>query len=104
MAQVTAEQLQEALREAGLENAAEGVVFPFGFKIVEFQGEKALQPLTPEEYKARVKRETGRTLSDEETQAGNCVYAGGRCISQGCAGRCRGPYGDGRSWYCICEY
>jgi hypothetical protein len=58
--EATPDESEKLLREAGLESAGRDVVFPFGFKIVDFNGRKALQPLTPEEYRNAVKGKTGR--------------------------------------------
>ena len=100
----TYEELKKVLSEAGLENAAEGVVFPWGFKIVDFMGRKAIRSLTPKEYKKAVKDETGKILTDDEAEAGGtCVFANSQCYSQGCTGRCVLAAGDGY-WYCICNY
>lgn len=106
MAKVTRDELKKTLQEAGLENAAPGVVFPWGFKIVELEGEKLLQPLTPDEYAEVVKAETGRSLSKADIARPRCQYVNFKCISQGCnqaKGRC-GMHNQYGSWYCLCDY
>lgn len=102
MPKATQAEVMSALRAAGLEDAGKGVVFPWGVKIVDFNGKKALQGMTPAEYKEAVLRDTGRTLTDAEITAGTCVYADAVCYSQGCPGSCSMHYQGG--WYCICSY
>ena len=102
----TVEEMQKSLREAGLEDAASGVIFPWGAKIVEIDGKKMLQPMTPDEYALAVEQETGRVLSKEEALEPNCFYSSGGCISRGCrqaGGTCRLTSIEGR-FYCICDY
>jgi hypothetical protein len=102
MPEATQEELLKALHDAGLEKAAEGVVFPWGFKIIDFDGKKAMQPLTPDEFKEAVLKETGKTLTEEELMDGSCVYLGeGRCHSQGCDGACN-LFTTGGFFYCRC--
>lgn len=106
MPKIEVDELAAALREAGLEGAGRDVVFPWGVKIVELEGKKALQPMSPEEYRELVKDETGRDLSDAEVFEPSCVYGPGRCISQGCKernGYCE-IYGDSGRWLCVCNY
>jgi hypothetical protein len=101
----TVEEVKAILREAGLENAGTGVVFPWGAKIVEFEGKKALRPMSPDEYRETVRKETGKTLSDEEIRWPTCIYAN-YCISQGCteAGHsCHIHVGEGANIFCLCE-
>ena len=101
--EVTTEELKKALTDAGLDAAGSDVIFPFGFKIVNFEGKKALKPLTPEEYKRAIKEETGKVLSDDELEGGSCFFANGFCYSQGCRGRCI-LQAAGGSWFCSCIY
>jgi hypothetical protein len=42
--------MAKVLDENGLDGAGLGVVFPWGFKIIEIDGKKMLQPMTAEEY------------------------------------------------------
>ena len=44
MPKSTKEDLLKELSEAGLEKAAEGVIFPWGFKLVDFNGKKVMFP------------------------------------------------------------
>jgi len=102
----TVEEMKNALREAGLENAGVGVIFPWGAKIVEVDGKKTLQPMTPEEYRRAVEEETGKMLTDEQVQTPRCAYATGGCVSQGCrqaGGRCSLYHGSG-GFYCLCDH
>ena len=101
----TVEELNKALKEAGLEKATDGIIFPWGFKIVDFEGKKALRAMGPKEYKESVKKETGKTLTDEQLNTPSCVLASGQCYSQGCSqvgGSCSMHYDN--FWYCICSY
>jgi hypothetical protein len=102
----TAEAMKKALVEAGLENAGQGVVFPYGFEVIDFEGRKMLRPLTPEEYRQAVKDDTGKELTDEELLTPRCVVVGADCASQGCVqepGWCDHRFSNGY-WYCICHY
>ncbi len=107
MPEVSASEMESVLKNAGLEKAGDGVIFPWGCKIVEINGKKFLQPLTPDEYKELVESETGKILTDEEVRDPKCSYVGGAsCISTGCSavgGRCvifRGTQG----FSCVCNY
>jgi hypothetical protein len=101
---VTSEDVRKALREAGLEDAGKGVVFPWGVRIIELDGRKFLQPGTPEDFRRAVREETGKELSDEEALRPGCTYADAGCISQGCpAGGCSLHWSSGW-WYCLCSY
>jgi hypothetical protein len=103
---ITSEHMMNVLREAGLQKAGEGVVFPWGVKIAALDGKNVLQPMTPDEYRRAVEKETGRTLSDEEVLEPKCVVAGAGCISQGCkqvGGTCS-IHHDINGFYCLCDY
>lgn len=103
---ITFEDMKMFLAEAGLENAGAGVVFPWGVKIVEINGKKMLQPMTPKEYGQAVHEETGRNLTKEEISAPRCVYASATCIPQGCNevdGTCS-LHHDVNGFYCLCSY
>ena len=98
----------QALREAGLEETARNVVFPWGFAIVEVGGVKMLRPYSPEEFRQLAEAEFKRKISDKDLFF-LCEYiGGGGCASTGCrqqGGRCltvSSPHGPG--WYCICEH
>ena len=102
----TVEAVKSVLVESGLENAGAGVIFPWGAKIVELDGKKMLQPMTPEEYRHAVHEETGKMLSEEQILPPACALAEGSCVSQGCSqagGTCHIYSGHGY-FYCLCEY
>lgn len=108
MATITNDELARILKDAGLEDAAQGVVFPWGVTMIEIDGAKILRPMTPLEYSSVVKRETGRDLTDEEISSPSCSWTSSGCVSEGCrqaGGWCRMDYDHvGHSWYCICEH
>ncbi len=105
--ETTVEEVKAFLREAGLENAGTGVFFPWGVKIVEIEGKKLLQPLTPEEYRRAVENDTGKKLPDELAPP-TCGYSTSTgCFSAGCtsaSGRCRLILGRTGIIYCVCDY
>ena len=106
MPTVTATEMRNALKDAGLENAGAGVVFPWGVRIVEVDGRKMLQPMTPAEFAEAVRKDTGKELTEAEVMSPSCVYTTANCVSQGCAqvgGSCSMHYGGG-GWYCLCNY
>ena len=102
--------LKTMLKDVSIVESSFKVVFPWGFKIVEFKGEKVLQPLTPEEYRAAAMEEPGKKLTPLDmagrhrcpcklTNTGTvtpaCSEAGGGWCSFHCSeGRC----------YSICNY
>jgi len=103
---ITAEEMHDILREAGLEGAGDGVIFPWGAKIVELDGKKLLQPMTPDEYARAVEEETGRVLTPEELLTPRCSYASSGCVSQGCrqAGGFCSMHHNINGMYCLCNY
>jgi len=103
---ITVQEMQKLLKEAGLEDAAPGVVFPWGAKIVEIDGKNMLQPMTPAEYASAVTEETGKVLSQADLVEPDCFWSSTHCISRGCrrvGGTCVSSYVEGR-FYCICEH
>lgn len=84
MSEVTTEELNSALEEAGLLEVFEKTAFPYGFKIAEIDGKKYLKALTQQEYITTYKAETGKDPSEEELQKPSCVAVGSSCESQGC--------------------
>ena len=98
------EDWKNALKEAGLENAGIGVVFPWGAKIVDFEGKKFLEALTSDEHCVLHEKVTGKILPDPGRPP--CVYVGGGdCRSQGCVGTCESHHIPGHDSYsCHCVY
>lgn len=108
MTLISQQDVEKALSEAGLLEAAKSSYFSWGFKIDELDGEKILRGITPEEYKAIVKANHGKELSEIEIMSPSCSYASLRCVSNGCrqvGGSCSGPhYGGSGYYYCHCDY
>lgn len=68
------------------------IIMPWGFRIVEFQGEKVLRPLTPEEFR----KETGKEPGYDCVMTNNIV-----CEKQDCTKRvCK--MNNGTVSYCVC--
>lgn len=110
MPEVTETEFKEQLKEVTVAESSFKVVFPWGFRIVEFEGEKVLQPLTPEEYRAVAANDPGKTLTDLEI-AGRprceCKFTNTASVSHRCTeaggGWCSYHYSEGK-WYTICNY
>ena len=110
MPEITESEFKQLMKDVTVVDSAFKVVFPWGFKIVEFEGEKVLQPLTPEEYRVVVADDPGKKLTELEI-AGKprctCKYTNVGYVFQGCTeeggGWCSRHYNGGR-WYCLCNY
>ena len=103
------ERMQEALKEVAKDENGYKVVFPWGMKIVELDGEKVLQPMSPKEYAAIVKKNHNIELTEEELEdldRAHCSYspsAPGGCNSYGCTSsgrRCSLEFDT--NFYCVC--
>ena len=82
-------QFDSAFSKLTLENGAPKVVFPYGYQIVEIQGEWVIQPNTPDEYVDIIKEMTGEDRTAEQVLSErNCLTLVASCASQGCAGNC----------------
>jgi hypothetical protein len=98
--------LEELLKDVVFVEKGPKVIFRWGFKVVEFQGEKVLEALTPEEYRVAFKSVKGREPTEEEVRAPRCIHAGVSCVSQGCSqvgGHCVHNTGIGFD-LCDCSY
>lgn len=110
MAEITETEFRESMRDVVTVESSFKVVFPWGFKIVELDGEKVLQPLTPEEYREAAAEEPGKALTALEI-AGRprctCKFTNTDSLSQGCTeaggGWCSTHYSKGK-WYRLCNY
>ena len=110
MAEITETQFTASLQQVCVEASAFKVVFPWGFRIVDYGAEKVLQPLTPEEYRAAAAQEPGKILTDLE-MAGRprcrCKFTNTAALSPVCTeaggGWCSYHYHQGM-WYSICNY
>lgn len=101
-----ADAFQIQLRAAGLEGSGEGVVFPWGVKIVEINGKSMLAPMSPDEYRRAVEKRLGGTLTEEEVLGPRCATTINDCIPVGCSGPgryCERVY-EGGNAFCICHY
>ena len=86
------------------------VVFPWGFRIVEFEGEKVLEPLSPDEYREAAAEDPGKPLTELELTARTrcrCKFTNTDTIYYGCTeaggGWCSTHSSNGR-WYRVCNY
>jgi hypothetical protein len=105
MPKVTAQEVQRALAKVARDKDAPKVIFPHGFRIVDFEGEKVLRPLTPDEYKEVVSRETGKAPSAQEMLDPPCTMTNVRCVSTGCEaqrGRCEMHFNPRGGYVCLC--
>ena len=110
MPEITEKKFKALLKEVVVAESSFKVVFPWGFRIVEFEGEKVLQPLTPDEYYAAAADDPGKTLTDLEI-AGRprceCKFTNTVSVSHSCTeaggGWCSYHYSEGRC-YSICNY
>lgn len=94
--------LRDALADVAREPNGPKVVFPFGFKIIELDGEKVLCPMTSDEYNDCL---VSDGIDARAKTTGGCyITTGNRCVSQGCTGGCDLRYqgGFGAGWYCVC--
>ena len=104
MTELAKEELEQALMSVARENNAPKVLFPYGFKIIESNGEKVLCPLTPEEYRNIMKRDHGKILTDRELLNSGCGVKGGFCDPYACSGYCYGPFvSSNGEVYCDCR-
>lgn len=110
MPEITEAEFKKSLRAVTVVESSFKVVFPWGFKVVEFEGERVLQPLTPEEYRVAVLDDPGKMLTDLE-MAGRprctCKLTNTDSWSHGCTeaggGWCSNHYRNGM-WYRLCNY
>ena len=110
MPEITESEFKQLMKNVTVVDSAFKVVFPWGFKIVELDGEKVLQSLTPEEYRIVVESDPGKKLTDLEI-AGRprctCKYTNVGYGAPGCTeaggGWCSSHYSNGK-WYRICNY
>jgi hypothetical protein len=105
MPTITPEKFREMLATVAIQASGPKVVFPFGFKIASFNGEKVVVPLTPREYSQAVARETGKS-PDVLVDDPGCHLSVTQCEQTGCGGKCKlqysqSPGGDVEFW-CLC--
>lgn len=98
---ITEAEMAQKLRDVGLEDAARGSLFPFGFKIVDVDGGKYLTPLTVDEYRTIVQNATGQVLTDEDIANGGCI-SGLPCRGSCSTGRCYPEYVAPGTFACVC--
>lgn len=105
MALFSSDDMRAALSEVAKAQDGFKVIFPYGFKIVQFRGENVLQPLTPEEYKEALILEFGEDEADREFGFTNCYGdgSGGCARTADCAyyNACS-PYSNGGAFFCKC--
>ena len=99
---LSSDQLAAALQPVAKDPSGYKVIFPFGAKIVDFEGEKVLCPMTLDEYQQAVQRDFGSERA-EHLEKGWCPWTNKGCRSSGCTTYCDGPfYGEG-GFYCLCS-
>jgi len=101
MPEITEEEFKKQLDQVSTASRSRKVVFPHGLKIVDFNGEKVIQPLTPQEYRDIAEEELGLQLSDEEIAGSKCFTEVGLCHNTGCKGYCKLVARRG-GFICIC--
>ena len=101
MPKLSEEEARDLLKDVVWVNGPK-VIFTWGCKVVVFKGEKVLEPLTPDEYRALYKAETGKDFPPNERP--QCVYSMGVCQSVKCQGVCvLITGGSGGVMSCKCE-
>ncbi|MER9922146.1 hypothetical protein NKJ84_04195 [Mesorhizobium sp. M0048] len=107
MPQTTSAKILEIMRANGLEGVGDGVLFPWGAKIVDIEGKKVLKAMSPKEYGEAVFAGTGIQLSDNQLYDAYCGYDGGaRCINNGCttpANYCSLTSTPDNGFFCLCK-
>ena len=73
------------------------VLFRYGFKIVELDGEQYAEAMTEQELKT-----VAEAKGHGELLGGCVMTSSGWCNNKGCDGTCEGIY-DAQYWYCICD-
>lgn len=83
------------------------VVFKYGFRIEEIDGEKVLVAMTPDEFTAMIKRRPENADIGDQLLDGCGIYAT-TCLATNCDPRqgkhCDGPHYDEGGFYCSCVW
>ncbi|CCV13153.1 hypothetical protein [Mesorhizobium sp. STM 4661] len=103
----TSAEILEIMRANGLEGVGDGVLFPWGAKIVDVDGKKMLKAMSPKEYGEAVFSATGIKLEDNQLYDPYCAYDGGaRCMNINCttpANYCSLESASGVGFFCLCK-
>ncbi len=110
MPEINVIEFKQLMKKVTVTESSFKVVFPWGFRVVEFGGGKVLQPLTPEEYILAAAEDPGKKLTDLEIAGRprceckftNTVPVSHKCTEAG-GGWCSYHCSEGR-WYSICNY
>lgn len=102
MPEVSLDELKIALGDVVKDQNAPRVIFPYGFKIVEFKGEKVICLMTPEEHKENLALE-GIDTNKDDNMLMRCIFSSENfnCEWNECEGDCVMILGSG--WYCLCR-
>jgi hypothetical protein len=101
MARVTEEQMKRAFTSGVMVKDHPKVLFRYGFKIVEFDGEQVIEALSQEEYIQMREKEEGHPIEIVDNTP-TCAWNGNYCVAWfGCT-RCS-THNDGSGWYCTCD-
>lgn len=93
-------ELQEALKGVAVVERSPKVLFRYGFRIAEHEGEKVLIPLSREEYIAFAEKAVGYPLAMADDVSCWGPDQNGFCHGSGC--RCLHYAEGGGVWICAC--